>query len=401
MGGVQILSFVLSIITLPYLAVTLGPRALGQMAFALSIAQIFTIITDYGFNLTGPKLIAKSKNNILKIQEIFIDVTLIRCCFGVVGLFFFILIFSVTLNSDLNIFLLAYFTVLGNIMFPQWLFQGLENLRALSMIQIAIRLASFISIIIFVHKPDDVAYAVFIQSSVFIFGGIIAAPLVYKHTGIRRISLPTANNIKSRLKENFSGFISMLSVSVVSSSNVAILGFMVSAEEVARYHVAEKLIRSIQIMYNPLIGALYPYTIRLAGADASAALVFNTKLIKLAIIIGLFISISVLFLSPIFLEFAFGARYNESINLLRWFSPFPLIIAISSVLGNLFLLPFGGDRSYGRVYLFSTFINFLFFPIAVSIWGAAGAVFVNIMIEALIAIGFWRSAQEIKLNLVK
>ena len=51
--------YVVSFLTFPYLVRTIGISLFGSIAFAQSIITYFNLFTDYGFNMTGPRDIAK------------------------------------------------------------------------------------------------------------------------------------------------------------------------------------------------------------------------------------------------------------------------------------------------------------------------------------------------------
>ena len=53
------LEYVLAFITFPYLVRVLQVEYYGLIVFSQSIINYFTLFTDYGFNLSGPKAIAQ------------------------------------------------------------------------------------------------------------------------------------------------------------------------------------------------------------------------------------------------------------------------------------------------------------------------------------------------------
>lgn len=55
-GGLQ---YVLSFITFPYLVRVLHVDGFGELAFATGIIQYFLLVSNFGFDLSGPKSIAR------------------------------------------------------------------------------------------------------------------------------------------------------------------------------------------------------------------------------------------------------------------------------------------------------------------------------------------------------
>ena len=167
LGALQAASYVLPLLTLPYLARVLGPESLGLLAFALAFAQIFVMLTDYGFNLSATREVSVHRDNPAKVAEIFASITVLRLAFMLLG---FVLLLALTqliprFAADAPLYAACYLLVVGNVLFPQWLFQGLEQLRLVSLLQILARVLVVIGIFLFVKSREDLLAAALLQSS--------------------------------------------------------------------------------------------------------------------------------------------------------------------------------------------------------------------------------------------
>ena len=88
--GVQGANYIIPLITLPYLVKVLGPIGYGGLNFSLAFIQYFSLLADYGFNLSITKQISVMQNNKEKISELFW--TAMLCKLGLAMLGFVILI---------------------------------------------------------------------------------------------------------------------------------------------------------------------------------------------------------------------------------------------------------------------------------------------------------------------
>jgi polysaccharide transporter, PST family len=78
LGFVQLSNYILPLITLPYLARVLGPNYFGLVMMAQATMIYLTLMTDYGFNLSATKEIAKVRDNLTKVSQLFSSVIIIK-----------------------------------------------------------------------------------------------------------------------------------------------------------------------------------------------------------------------------------------------------------------------------------------------------------------------------------
>lgn len=407
LGSLQAASYLLPLLTLPYLAHVLGPEDLGRIAFALAFAQIFVMLSEYGFNLTAANEISVNRDNPKKVAQIFSAVTVIRAAFMIAG-FVVLLIMVKTIprfQQDMPIYLSSYMLVVGSVLFPQWLFQGLEQLKIVSMLQIFTRVISTVGIFLLVKTREDLLWAVWLQSAHMALAGLLTIPFIVRAMRGVRLQWPARVALISQLREGWHIFISSLAANSYTTSSVFILGLVLTPLAVGYYSVAEKLVRALLMMFGPIIQAIYPYISKMAHDDPARALGFNRKLLlglgSLALVLSLGLSLS----SGLVIPLLFGEKFAPAIPVLATLAFTPLFIILSNVLGVQTMIPFGMKDLFSKVMLKAALLNLLvFIPFAWQ-FGPQGAASANVLVEAFVMIYLfmllhWRGKNPMTFSLV-
>src|ERR1700682_1580509 len=68
--GVQIASYIVPLITIPYLARVLGATGWGLVAFAQAFGSWVALIGEYGFSLSGTREVARHRDNPERLTNI-------------------------------------------------------------------------------------------------------------------------------------------------------------------------------------------------------------------------------------------------------------------------------------------------------------------------------------------
>lgn len=388
LGSLQAASYLLPFLTLPYLARVLGPEGLGRIAFALAFAQIFVMLTEYGFNLTASREISVNRDNPHKVAEIFSSVTVLRAGFMVAGfIVLLILVFTIPkFEQDIPVYLSSYMLVVGSVLFPQWLFQGLEQLKVVSIIQIIARGCAAAGIFLLVKTKDDLLWAVWLQSANMAFAGLLTIPFIVIALRGVRPQLPTRGALVYQLREGWHIFIASLAANSYTTSSVFILGILLTPVAVGYYSVAEKVVRAVLMMFGPITQAIYPYISKMAQDDPVRALGFNRKLMIGLGALALLLSLSLSLASGVVIRLLFGEGFAPATPVLATLAFIPLFIVLSNILGIQTMLPFGMKDLFSNVLMKAAFLNLLLFiPLAWQ-FGPQGAASANVLVEAFVTV---------------
>jgi len=256
---------VIPALVLPYLIRELGVETYGLIAFAQSFAQYFTTLTEYGFNFSATRRIAQYPTDREATSRVFSAVLTVKVSLMLTG----ILVLAVILltferfRDDRFAYLFAYASIIGNVLFPTWLYQGLGKMKYISIVTGVTKLISACALFVFVHKPQDYLLALAIQS-----GGVVIAGLIGLGTAIYvfglRFHISSRVELVSVTREGWHLFISTAAVSLYTNTNVFLVGILSGNIQAGYFSAAEKLVRAIQGLITPIMQALFPHISLLA-----------------------------------------------------------------------------------------------------------------------------------------
>src|SRR5207342_3266640 len=132
----QGVTYVLPLITVPYLFRTLSVEKYGLVNFANAFIQYFIVFTDFGYNLSATKLIAENRDDASKLSRIFNRVMFSKLLLLLIGLLVMAIIVLCfpKFSSDKSLYIYTYGMVVGNVLFPVWFFMGMEKMKFITII---------------------------------------------------------------------------------------------------------------------------------------------------------------------------------------------------------------------------------------------------------------------------
>ncbi|MCB1196069.1 oligosaccharide flippase family protein [bacterium] len=357
----------------------------GIVSFAQAFIQYFIIATDYGFNLSAPREISIHHKDPHKISEIFSSVMILKLFFLFISILILLSVICIIpkFQEDSNIYLFSFGMVAGYILFPAWFFQGMEKMGYITTLNIIAKLIFTISIFIFVRSESDYYKVPLINSLGFITTGIIALWIVFKTFRVK-LQFPDTTILISHLKNSFYFFLSRISVSIYTISNTFILGLLTTNTLTGYYEAANKLIKAVSALNQPIVNAIYPYMCRTKNKS------FYKKIFSGWVSIGICIFIITFFGNYYIISTVYGSNFGQTAQILRFLSiQFPLVFT-SVLLGLPFLAAFGYTKFFNFTVVFGSIWHILALCIIIPIMKAyqeAGIyllVFVTILTETII-----------------
>lgn len=337
MSGMQAANYLLPLITIPYLIRVVGEANFGALNIALAIVGYLVVLTDYGFNITATQEVSLNRTNPKKLSEIFTHVIFTKLVLAAVGFLLLLLVVQIPVfKSEQVVILLTFGMVVGNALFPIWFFQGMENMRFITIFNMGARLLYTILIFTLIKEAADYKIVPLLNSLAAILAGAVAFLFVFLRYKLKLIRLDFSI-IKNYFKHGWNVFISSFAVSLYINNNIVILGLFGTKEQVGYYAIAEKLLMVGRQAMNIVFQVIYPRTVKLITDNFIKAKVFLQNWTKYIAVIGVGIGIGLFaFARPITIIFA-GSDNSEIILLLRMLAFVPLIVGLNIPIFQLML----------------------------------------------------------------
>jgi len=354
----QVASYILPLITLPYLVRVLGPEKFGLIAFSQAFVGYFQMLTDYGFNLSATRDISINRDNKEKVSEIFSSVMIIKFSLLLASLVIMsAIVFSFEkFRQDWLIYYLAFGIILGQTLFPVWLFQGMERMKYITFLNILSRLIFTVAIFVFIRHTSDYLYVPLLNSLGAIIAGLLAMWVVFRNFNLG-FKMPSFANIKYHLKEGWYIFISTVAISLYTTSNVFILGLFTNNTIVGYYSAAEKIIRAVQGLLGPVSQTMYPYVSKLMNESKEAGIKFIRKITLLIGGFSFVLSLIIFIFADLIVKTILGNQYIKSIIILKILAFLPFIIGLSNVFGIQTMLTLNYKKAFSNILIFASVIN--------------------------------------------
>jgi PST family polysaccharide transporter len=389
--ALQGLTYFFPLITYPFLIRILGPGKFGLLAFSQAFIQYFVIFTDYGFNMSAPREIAIHRENVDELSSIFSATMLVKIALLLVSAVVYItMVVTIPyLRDEWAVHLIYFLTVIGSVFTPIWFFQGIEQMKYVTLINFIARGSMTGCIFIFIRNSNDYLLAAGLQAGAYLLAGILSIGILWKQMPLKLHWPENWDGVKAAAKESNQVFLSQLSMSIYSYGSVVVVGLVSGQAFAGYYSIVQKFSAGVVGLVQPISQGLYPYLSRLFQDNHNK---YN-KSQRIILISALFASIafgsiSFLLAEPI-IKLLTGSNYPTLTILMRIFS-----VISSLVILNVFLLSsILVMKQYGEMQsiFFKVAILFLIFCFPVTyLFGSFGMATLIVVVESIVCLSIFR-----------
>ncbi|MBR1923154.1 MAG: oligosaccharide flippase family protein [Paludibacteraceae bacterium] len=334
----QVFLLLAPLITYPYLTRVLGKEMYGIVLTAQMLATYFAMLIDFGSNSVCAKHISLNRDNKRKLSEIVCSVFYTRLGIWIIGLLIYtaIILIVPTYRAHWVLFLLTYGMTTNELFFPQYFYQGMEQMKFTSLTNVMIKGLFIAAIFLVVHSPDDYIWIPVFYSLGYTLSGIFAFWYIFHYLHIP-FSKPDISAIRFYIKDSFAVFATDVICSIKDKINYLLVGSCVGMESVVIYDLSTKFNNILQQPIQIIRTVIFPRAarsrnIRKIGYVMAGMFCFTTLLV---ILLNVFMPAIVTFF-----------LHDENTDLLpiRLFSLAPVILSVSMIISSDIFIALGYNR---------------------------------------------------------
>lgn len=388
LGIIQVVSYIIPLVSLPYLSRVLGVENFGRVFFAYAFVQYFIILTDFGFGLSAVKDIAQHSDDKEKRDEIFNAVNCAKILLLIIS--FIILVFIVVIvpkfRQDYLIYFFTFFMVIGNALFPSWFFQGMQHMKYITFVNISAKIIFLVLLFVFIKSSNQYVFVPLINSMGFLVSAILGIFIAKKRFNVN-LYIPSRSVIFEQIKNSFEFFLSRVSASIFTNTNAFFLGTISAPLFVGYYVAAEKIYVAIDSLFSQVNNVLYPYMTKNKNIRFFISVLFFSS------VVILFISLLFVFFSENIISIFYGEKMLFASKILKIFAIVLVLKIPATMIGYPLLAAYGKTKETNYSVVISSVVHIiglfmLFFISKISVVTIAFMVGFSVLTMLLVRVFF-------------
>lgn len=396
----QIFNTVIPLITLPYITRILGPSQYGIFSSALNLVGYFQVIVQYGFNLSGSRKVALAKEKD-ELCEIYSRITLSKLFLCAVT-FFSMIIISLFLNINKTQLLcmgILYSMVLGTALQQTWLFQGLQDMKYITVISVISRIISVILIFMLINNSKQVYLYCNLYSLTFLLMGIFSALIIRLKYNIclKKIKI---FDLFDELRDGWYLFTTSAMSKIFSGIGITVLTFTSTDSSVGIYSAIQKIPLIITMMYAPIGQVIYPYVSKYYETSFNSGIKKIKNISKFIIPPFVIISLIMIFSSKLIVNILYGFQYSMYSQVLIPLIFWMMLSILNNLLGIQILVASGHLKEYSISFRIGVVAILLFNIVLGSLGGMNGIAIAAMLAELTLTISIIIQIIKIKTKIL-
>ncbi len=376
------------LVVFPYASRILLADYIGQVDFFNSIIQYIILFSSLGIPLYAVRESARVRNDAKELSKVSLEIVILHTFLTLFGyLIVFILCFSVDkIAADLPLFLLLSLNIIFNAIGCNWLFQGVEDFKYITLRGLLVKAICVVFLFVCVHSREDLIWYALLTVIGTVGGNVFnlwrmrlyVKPYWHKWNDL---------NIKRHIKPILKIFALNLIISIYVNLDLVMLGFLKDDSAVGYYTAAHKIEKILLTVVTSLGAVMLPRLSNLiAEGNKDEFDRLSQKSVDFIIFLSFPIFLGLIVVSEPLIHLFCGDSYEPAITTLKFLSPVILIIGLSNLIGIQVLYPQGKENLVIISTAVGAVVNFGINWFLIPVYGSDGAAFATLIAELCVTI---------------
>ncbi len=380
-AGYQLLLVILPLITATYTSRVLTNTGIGINAYTNSIISYFVLFGSIGVNLYGNRQIAYLRDNKEEMSQAFWEIVLLRT-FTVVLTFIAFLIYM-PISKFPVLMLFQSINLVAVILDISWLYMGLEDFKKTVTRNTAVKILSFLAIVLFVKDKQDLGLYIIILGLGSFLGNMTLWPFL--RGIVKKVRIRDLHPFR-HLRPSVALFIPQVAINVYAVLNKTMLG-KITGDTVfsGYYNNADTIIKTVLALATATGMVMLPHV---SNAFAKGDNKGVNKMLYESFDFVSFLSIAMMFglaglalhLGPYF----YGPGFEPVGKAMLYETPVIMLIGWSNAIGQQYLLPTNHNKEYTISVTIGAIVNIIINVPLIYFKSLNGAIVATVISEACV-----------------
>lgn len=387
----QVANNIFPFISMPYLARVLGVEKFGILAIGTAVVAYFQSITDYGFDYTTVRKLARKRedneyiSNVTSLTFAAKFVLMIGC-----ALILALLCALVPYFRGYALVLFATFLYIpGHILFADWFFQAVEDMKYITILSVISKFIFTVLVFVFIKQESDYILQPILVAFGYAASSIVCIYIMRSKYKVKFIC-PSLKSLIQELKEGFDMFITLFLPTVYTNLNIIILGSSQGAKATGIYNGASKFTGLAFRVFSTISRTVYPYFAR--RMDKHKLYVYVS--LSIAVVISLFLFVLAKPLVLIFL----GEEFLSTMPVLRIVAFTPIAMSITNSYGVNYLVLRGKENIMKKIIIVITVVGCVIGMLGAYYYSYIGVAVASLTTQSLRALLIYLSAKKMQIS---
>lgn len=396
----QVINTIIPMVTIPYITRVLGTDEYGVFSIALNWILYLQVFVEFGFGLSGARKVAliEEKGN-EKLNSLYNNIISSRMVLFVIS---FIILNIISLVSRFSLktylcMLILFVMIIGTTFQLTWLFQGKQDMKFITIINVISRAISVALIFLLVKTQDDIYLYCFLYSITMFLSSIISIIVARKKYRLK-FKFSKLSDIKSEISEAKYLFASAAMTKIFSGFGTTVLGIFFTTSITGIFSAIYKIPYILTMFFSPISQALYPYNSSKFKMSYSEGIQSVKRVCAPVFILFGILSLLIIIFKDIIVSVLFGTEYSIYSMIV-----IPLVIQfifamINNFIGIQILVASGNTKKYSKAFGIGCVAIVTSNLILGKLWGIYGVSIASALGEIILTLSLYYIYKKMEVN---